>query len=88
MIVDALLTMIGSFFSFILGLLPSFTFLDDIISAKNKFIDFILEFMEYTLYIFNVPVLKFTLGLLVTYLTFIALEYTIKLIVKYTTRLL
>ena len=88
MIVDALLTMIGSFFSFILGLLPSFTFLDDIIVAKNKFIDFILEFMEYTLYIFNVPVLKFTFGLLVTYLTFVALEYTVKLILKYVTRLL
>ena len=55
---------------------------------EESAIDFILEFMEYTLYIFNVPVLKFTLGLLVTYLTFIALEYTIKLIVKYVTRLL
>lgn len=88
MIVDALLTLIGSFFSFIFGLLPSFTFLDDIIVAKNNFIDFIIEFMEYTLYVFNVPVLRLTMGIIITYVSFLAIEYTIKFILKYVTRLL
>lgn len=88
MIVDALLTLLGSFFSFILGLLPSFTFLDDIITAKNNFIDFVSEFMEYTLYVFNVPVLKLTMGIIITYVSFLAIEYTIKFILKYVTRLL
>lgn len=88
MIVDALLTLIGSFFSFIFGLLPSFDFLDDIIQAKDQLIDFLSEFMEYVLYVFNVPVLKLTIGIIITYVTFLAAEYTIKFILKYVTRLL
>lgn len=88
MITDLLFNAIGGLFKFILNLLPSFDFIDSLINAKNEFINFISEFISYTLYVFNVPILKFTVVLLVGYFTFLAMEYSVKLIVKYVTRLL
>ena len=88
MITNAILKLIGGFFSVIIGLLPSFDFLDGLLNAKENFINFISEFMSYTLYVFNVPVLRFTFGLLVAYFSFLAVEYGVKLVVKYVTRLL
>lgn len=88
MITDLLINAIGGLFKFILNLLPSFDFIDNLINAKNEFVSFLSEFISYTLYVFNVPVLRFTVGLLVVYFTFLSVEYSVKLIVKYVTRLL
>ena len=88
MITDLLFNAIGGLFKFILNLLPSFDFIDSLINGKNEFINFISEFISYTLYVFNIPILRFTVGLLVGYFTFLAMEYSVKLIIKYVTRLL
>lgn len=88
MIVDALLNLLAFFYKFLIGLIPSFDFLDSLISAKNQFIEFISEFISYTLYLFNVPVLKLSVNILILYLTFLVSEYLIKLGIKYLTNLL
>lgn len=88
MIVDGILKLISIFYNFLLGLIPSFSFLDTLISAKNEFINFISSFISYTLYLFNVPVLKFAVNILIAYISFLAIEYLIKLGLKYITNLL
>lgn len=85
MILNVILSLLASIFIFVINLLPSFSFIDNMINAKNEFIEFISSFMPYTLYLFNVPVLKFAVGLLISYLTFLAGEYLIKLAIKYFT---
>lgn len=88
MITDAILKLLSTIYQFIIGLVPNFTFIENLVSAKNQFIDFISEFIAYTLYLFNVPVLKLAFTLLIGYLTFLASEYLIKLFVKYVTRII
>lgn len=88
MITDAILKFFSMIYQFLIGLVPNFTFIDNLVSAKNQFIDFISTFASYSLYLFNVPVLRFALTLLVLYLTFLAGEYLIKLGIKYLTNLL
>lgn len=85
MITDFILTVLSSVFNFVISLLPSFSFLDGLIQAKEEFISFISSFMPYTLYLFNVPVLRASINLLVSYLVFLATEYLIKLAIKYFT---
>ena len=85
MITDFILTIFSSVFNFVIALLPSFSFLDGLIQAKQEFISFISSFMPYTLYLFNVPVLRAAINLLVSYLVFLSAEYLIKLAIKYFT---
>lgn len=88
MVTDAILKLLSMFYQFIISLVPKFDFIQSLISAKNQFIDFISSFISYTLYLFNVPVLKISLALLFGYLTFLVGEYVIKLAIKYITNLL
>lgn len=88
MVVDSILIMLSVFYKFLIGLIPDFNFLDSLINAKNQFISFLSDFISYTLYLFNVPVLKLSVNILVLYLTFLVGEYLIKLGIKYLTNLL
>lgn len=88
MIVDSILILLSSFYKFLIGLIPSFDFLSSLISAKNQFISFLSEFIAYTLYLFNIPVLKLSVNILILYLTFLVSEYLIKVGLKYLTNLL
>lgn len=88
MITDAILTLLSNLYKFLISLVPNFTFIENLVSAKNEFILWISDFIAYTLYLFNVPVLKLTFSLLVGYLTFLASEYLIKLFIKYVTRII
>lgn len=88
MIVDALLKLLSFFYKFLIGLIPQFSFLDSLINAKNQFIAFLSEFISYTLYLFNIPVLKMSVSILILYLTFLVGEYLVKLGIKYITNLL
>lgn len=87
MVVDAILKLLSVIYQFIIGLVPKFTFLDSLVSAKDEFINFISSFISYTLYLFNVPVLKVAVNILVLYFTFLVGEYLIKLGLKYFTNL-
>ena len=88
MITDSILNFLSLLYKFVIGLVPNFTFIESLFEAKDKFVSFITEFIAYTLYLFNVPVLKLTFGILISYLIFLAGEYVIKLVLKYVTRLL
>lgn len=88
MIVDALLKLLSVFYKFLIALIPQFSFLDSLINAKNQFIAFLSEFIAYTLYLFNIPVLKMSVSILILYLTFLVGEYLVKLGIKYITNLL
>lgn len=83
MVTDLILNILISVFKMVIGLIPSFDFINNMIQAKEEFITFISSFMPYTLYLFNVPVLKYSVNLLILYLTFVATEYLIKLAIKY-----
>lgn len=87
MITDVILKLFSSIYQFVIGLLPSFTFIENLVNAKDQFIQFISTFVSYSLYLFNVPVLRFTLTLLVLYITFLSGEYLLKLGTKYITNL-
>lgn len=87
MITDGILNFFSIFYNFIISLFPRFNFIDNLISAKDNFIDFISNFIGYTLYLFNVPVLRFAMSLLFGYLTFLVGEYIVKLGLKYFTNL-
>lgn len=88
MITDAILKFFSMIYQFIIGLVPRFTFIDSLVSAKNEFIDFISSFVSYSLYLFNVRVLRLALTCLIVYITFLAAEYLFKLGAKYLTNLL
>lgn len=88
LITDLILNFFSMLFQFIISLVPNFSFVENLVQAKDNFIDFISEFISYTLYVFNVPVLKVAIGLFVGYIAFISIEYLTKLTLKYVTRLL
>lgn len=87
MITNAILKFFSMFYQFLIALVPKFSFIESLISAKNNFIDFLSTFISYTLYLFNIPVLRIAMGLLIGYLTFLVAEYLIKLGLKYITNL-
>lgn len=86
MITNAILTLLSNVFNWLTGLLPSFTFLDNLIIAKDNFITFVTPILEHTLYVFNIPVLSFSVRLLYVYIGFVVIEYSTKLYIKYITR--
>lgn len=88
MITNSILKFFSMIYQFLFSLVPKFEFIDSLISAKNNFIEFISSFISYSLYLFNIPVLKIAMGLLIAYLTFLIGEYVIKLALKYFTNLL
>ena len=88
MITDAILKLLSAIYQFLIKLVPNFSFIENLVNAKNQFIDFISDFIAYTLYLFNVPILKLSFTLLIGYLTFLATEYLIKLFIKYVTRII
>lgn len=87
MITNAILKFFSMIYNFLIALVPKFDFIDNLISAKNNFIEFLSSFISYTLYLFNVPVLRIAMTLLILYLTFLFGEYLIKLGLKYFTNL-
>lgn len=88
MITDSILKFFSLIYQFIIGLVPKFTFLESLVSAKNEFVDFISSFVSYSLYLFNVRVLRLAITCLIVYLSFLAAEYLFKLGAKYLTNLL
>lgn len=88
MIANAIILFLKLLLDFVIGLIPNVDFISNMVIAKNGFIEFLAEFISYSLYLFNVPVLKLSFTILVGYITFLSAEYTIKLIIKYVTRLL
>lgn len=88
MITDLILKFFSLIYQFIIGLVPKFTFLESLVSAKNEFVDFISSFVSYSLYLFNVRVLRLAITCLIVYLSFLAAEYLFKLGAKYFTNLL
>lgn len=88
MITDSILKFFSLIYQFIIGLVPKFSFLESLVSAKNEFVDFISSFVSYSLYLFNVRVLRLAITCLIVYLSFLAAEYLFKLGAKYLTNLL
>lgn len=88
MITNAILLFLKLLLDFIVSLIPNVDFVSNMVVAKDGFIEFLSEFASYTLYFFNVPILKLSLTIFIGYITFLASEYTVKLILKYVTRLL
>ena len=85
MITDAILKLFGNLYKFLIALIPRYDFIKDLANAKTEFINFITPILEHTLYVFNIPVLKTAVFLLMSYITFIIAEYFIKLAIKYIT---
>lgn len=85
MITDLILILLGKVFTYSVSVIPEISIISNLIQIKEDFITFISSFMPYTLYMFNVPVLKLALGLLTSYIVFLSAEYLIKLSVKYFT---
>ena len=48
LITDSLLILISNIYQFLIKLVPNFTFIETLVSAKNQFIDFISDFIAYT----------------------------------------
>lgn len=88
MITNSILKFFGVLIQPIVNMLPSFTFIDGLINVKEQFINFIEGYLKYLLYFFNVPVITLCITLLVSYIGFLAVEYIIKLCLKYFTNVI
>lgn len=67
-----------SFITTMLYFIPLFTFFDSLLLAKEEFIDFMLPYMQQSLYVFNVPVLKNCFILLIGYFGYLLADYGFK----------
>lgn len=89
MITNAILSFFANIYQF---LVSGFTSIVDIVNSINKGIEAFFEFstpiLEYALWFFNLPVLEIALALTALFFSILVAEYSIKLVVKYVTRLL
>lgn len=87
MIIDFIFTFIGSIISWVFSVLPDFTFINTIIEYERMFFEWLNGFIPYSLWFFDIQVLKISFTVIFVYFSFLIGEYFYKLIVKYVTRL-
>lgn len=86
MITDLILMFFSLLYKFIIAILPAFDFITNMYNAKEEFITFITPIMQHVLYIYNVPILRLAVSILLLYINALFIEYTIKLNLKYVSR--
>lgn len=88
-ITDAILLFFVNIYQFFISLLSPITnTINLVIDGLTKFKNFIIPILEYTLWFFNMPVLGIAMGITVALIGVLVSEYSIKLLIKYVTRLL
>ena len=89
MITDAILTFFINIYHFFISLLSPITnTVNIVLDGLTAFKNFIIPILEYTLWFFNMPVLGVAMGITIALITILITEYSIKLALKYFTRLL
>lgn len=88
-ITDAILLFFVNIYQFFIALLSPITnTINLVVDGLTRFKNFIIPILEYTLWFFNIPVLGIAMGLTIALIGILVSEYSVKLLVKYVTRLL